>query len=769
MKKFFERLIKYRVVIVIVTFILTIIAGITAAHTTINSDISSYLDDTSMSKETLHIMQEKFNIEGDILVAIGDVELNEVNEIQNTIYKIGELEYIQHNILWLGQYSDFLIDKSGQSILTTPEEEWNLSLEEKKGFNDFISKYFIKSEDSNKGTYIFYISLSAPNSSDEASETIDNVNFILKNSPYKDYYVGGSAAQSKAMLDSALGDIPIFMIVAVSIIMLILLLTSSSYLEPIIFLLTIGIAIILNLGSNVFLESVSSVTFSASSILQLALAMDYSIFLMHAYYQEKKNEKDNKKAMINALTKTIVTVSASALTTIGGFVALFAMRFGLGFDLGIVLAKGVLISLLTVLLFQPCLILALDKFIVKTQHKCFNFKFKKITNSVHKWYKPLVVVSLLLIIPSVILQSKINYYYLDSITFDESATGAQKVVQDSGSQLMVIVNDADNKEKHLEFYEDLKQLKTENKISDITGLYPLEQEIKALYGKGHPFYPFVNNLELKDVPLIRDKFINDDQTYYIIQVTGLAESQDCINTVNQIKNIAHSHFGQDLDGFDEKNVYLTGNTQVVIDLEQTTSTDFLIISVLSAIIIFLILLFTLKSFGLSLILIFTIELGIFINLSITTISQLINGGGINFVSYLIISAIQLGATVDYAILFTKNFQQSTEKTTLLKIKDAMEHSIMSILISALILVSACLSVYFISSDKIISEITMLIARGSAISFLLVTFILPGFIILYKKERKHRKFKKKKDDDVYLNSDDLDLVDGLTDIINESLH
>ena len=736
MKKFFERLIKYRFVVILMTILLTVAAGITAMHTKINSDISSYLSDDSMSKKTIAMMQEKFNIEGDILIAIGDVRLDEVNEIKETIFEVGELEYIQHNILWLGQYSDFLVDKSGNNVLTTKEENLDLSEEEKIGFKNFIAKYYIQDEASDKGTFIFYVSLMAPNSSDEASKTIDDVNKIMKDSKYnKDFYVGGSAAQSKAMLDSALGDLPYFMIVAVVIIMIILLLTTSSYLEPIIFLLTIGIAIILNLGSNAFLESVSSVTFSASSILQLALAMDYSIFLMHAYYQEKKIQPDNKKAMIEALSKTIVTVSASALTTIGGFVALFAMRFGLGFDLGIVLAKGVLLSLLTVLIFQPCLILALDKFVNKTQHKSLNFKFSKLTNSLSKWKVPAIVIALILLIPSFYLQSNVDYYYLDSITFDDNASGAQKVVQDQGSQLMIIVNNANDKEAQLKFCDEIKALNTPEKkvISDITGLYPLENELKSLYTPGHPYYPFISNLDITSIPMVKDKFINGDQTYYIVQVLGLAESDECIETVNKINEIIQNNFGN--------NYYIAGNTQVVIDLEATTGTDFLIISILSAIIIFIILLFTFKSLIMSLILIFTIELGIFINLSITTLI----GAPINFVSYLIISAIQLGATVDYAILLTKNFQQSKKELYIDKMKDAMEHSIMSILVSALILVSACMSVYFISSDKIIREITFLIARGSAISLILVAFVLPGLLLLYKHDKTKRMTKKEKEE------------------------
>lgn len=723
MKKFFERLIKYRVVVIIATVVLTILAGIGAMNIKINSDISTYLNSDSMSRKTIDMMHEKFNIEGDTLLAISDVSLEDINEVKQTINSIGELETINHNILWLGQYSDFLVDRSGKNVLTIPESEWNLTDQEKQAFKDFIGKYYVYDEESNKGTYIFYISLTVPNSSQEAFDTIDDIYSIMEKTEYKDYYVGGSASQSKAMLESALGGLPYFMAVAVIIIMLILLLTSSSYLEPIIFLLTIGISIILNLGTNFFLGEVSSVTFSASSILQLALAMDYSIFLMHAYYDEKKKESDNKKAMINALSKTIVTVSASALTTVGGFVALFAMRFGLGYDLGIVLAKGVILSLVSVLFFQPCLILTLDKFVSKTQHKSLNFKFNKLTKSLPKWKIPALISALVILIPAAILQSKVEYYYLDSITYNENAVGAQKVVQDSGSQMMLIVDKADDKELQLEFYNELLALnKDKEVISDITGIYPLEYELKSLFTPGHPYYPFISNLDLTQFEIIKDKFIHENETYYIIQVTGIAESQECIDTVNNIGSIAQKYFGD--------HYYMTGNTQVVIDLEKTTGNDFLIIAVLSALIIFFILIFTCKSLVLSLILIFTIELGIFINLGITALI----GQPINFVSYLIISAIQLGATVDYAILLTKNFQQSKESTNLLKMEDAMQHSIMSILVSALILVSACMSVYFISSDKIIREITFLIARGSAISLILVSFVLPGLILLYKKDK-----------------------------------
>ena len=725
MEKITRFMFRWKFVILVLVAAVTVFCGIRMTQVQLNSDTATYLSDEDMSKKSLKFVSETFNIEGDAMLAV-EMPLQDYNRLKPIVTAIEKVENVA-SVVWIGTFEETLFTENGENLLPTPEK-WNkignsvpLAGSVFEGMaREIAAKYY------KDNTYLAYVSFSVPSSDAKAHAALDEINDLLRdvNAPY---YLGGTAMQSKVMLDSALGDLPKFLVVAVVIIFFLLLLTTKSYLEPVVFLLTIGVAIVLNLGTC--FGDVSTVTFSAAAILQLALAMDYSIFLTHAFHREKDAQPDSQKAMAAALKKTIVAISASALTTVAGFCALFVMQFGLGFNLGLVLAKGVLLSLICVCVLQPCLLFALQKPIDKTSHKAWNPQFRLLQKAPFRWKYVALALALILVIPAFVAQLQVDYYFLDSHQ-NENATGPQAVVQNMGSQLLIAVPNGDDGAKQAEFLQKVKALNTEKeiKINDLTGYYTfMDPSYESMLSN-----PFLQNIpKIKAMVTMaeemKEQYVRtvgeETYTFYQILTEGSSESLTASRVLDDVTSIANETFGK-------QKIYVTGNAQVVKDLEATTSRDFNVVAVLSALLILVILILTFRSFVLPILLVAVIELGIFLNLAITVWM----GMSINFITYIIISAIQLGATVDYAILMTSKMREHIQ--TLPKgdaMKKAVGESAFSIFISAAILISACLSVYFVASDEIIREITLMIARGSFISMLLVLLLLPCLFLLLKEK------------------------------------
>ena len=829
MKKFTDFLFKFRLVVIIAVFAITGLCGYLMTKVNINSDISSYLPDDSTVAETMDFLEESFGLQGDAIVVFkGDLkDFDKANEIMTEIF---DVKNVTEQGMWLGSVAQMNGGSDMLSLLYIPDSalEGNSQAQVMKSVlmelaPTFFSGTIDKSSNaySGEGYFIAYLTLDCPSNDQRAFDAMDDIAALLDKQNVE-YHLGGTAMETKAMMESALGDMPSFIIVAVIIIFIILLLTTESWIDPFVFLLTIGVSILINMGTNVILPSVSSVTFAAAAILQLALSIDYSIFLTHAYSNELKEGGTEFEAMGRALRKTLLTVSGSALTTIAGFCALFAMRFTLGFDLGIVLAKGILLSLFAVCLFQPCLILALRKISGKTKHKCLNLKFENIYKIPQKFKFLLIGVAVVLLVSSFIVQLNVDYYYLTT-EYNENAIGAQYVYQELGSRQVVVVPEADNEEKQQQFVAEIEGLKDDNGNDLVLDVISMQNFLQ-------PVYNSVNNMidgmvpegmegsfdveslkihntdDLKNMPAtlasVREMifteinnqisdmgsfiasiigkvetvddidrilnsyglFLSDEQkamltaardavvmidestpmvsqiagvvdamkgqfvkendgknfTFYYIYTVGQPESEEAISTLNQIHGIYARYFP-------DQKVLSAGSTQTVVDMEKITGTDFTIIAVLSAALILIIVTIVFRSLLKALLVTLVIETGIFINLAI----DVVMGVSINFVTYIIISAIQLGATVDYAILMTNKFREARGNgmDKIASLKYAMSHSVFSIIVSVAILASACLSVYFISSDMIIREITLMIGRGSILSGILVIFVVPSILLL----------------------------------------
>lgn len=731
MKRFAKFVVKYRLIILGVMLLLMIASLFAMSYVNVNSDILSYLpEDVDMTKG-LNFMKENFDMQGDAIIGVQGATYEDMQELVSLIENKGGTK--QGGIIWYG-----LLKEMQDIDWTILENPWVASL-----VNNLLNKYGLKLEDlkemteqlSNNPeivslfhpddeTYLMMLQLNVPSSSNEAMDLLSEIENYFKEKGL-DYAMGGSTQITREIFDSTIGEIGKYALVAVLVMFIILLLTTNSIIDPIIFMVTLGVSIVVNMGTNLILPSVSVVTYAASSILQLALSMDYAIFLMHAFAEEQQKTLDNKLAMERAIPKTFSTISASALTTVGGFLALFAMRFKIGEDLGLVLAKGVFLSLVTVVLLQPCLMLLTNKIARKTQHRIIVPKFKNVASYAVTHRKTIVTIALLLLIPTVIMQNMVELSYIKFVEEEPNPTAIEQKVDALSNSLVVIVpaktESMDGESNIKDQYEFLEKIRERDDVNAVMGLFSMLPEDIA-----EGIVNLVNDEDMgklmassgMDMSMITG-FLNNGYTMYSVMINAESESAEGTKALNEIRAILDDTFGAG-------EYYITGMTQAVSDLQDITPTDFMVVSLVSVAIIFVILLFTLKSLKMSTIVVLVIEFGIFVNLSISYIF----GQTVNFMAYIILSSIQLGATVDYAILYTVKYQNYLGiRSAREAAYTALTESGVSIMTSVAILAGCCLSVSLITTNIIVSEITLMIARGSIISGILVMVLLPALLII----------------------------------------
>lgn len=731
MKRFAKFVVKYRLIILGVMLLLMIASLFAMSYVNVNSDILSYLpEDVDMTKG-LNFMKENFDMQGDAIIGVQGATYEDMQELVSLIENKGGTK--QGGIIWYG-----LLKEMQDIDWTIMENPWVASL-----VNNLLNKYGLKLEDlkemteqlSNNPeivslfhpddeTYLMMLQLNVPSSSNEAMDLLSEIENYF-NEKGLDYAMGGSTQITREIFDSTIGEIGKYALVAVLVMFIILLLTTNSIIDPIVFMVTLGVSIVVNMGTNLILPSVSVVTYAASSILQLALSMDYAIFLMHSFAEEQKKTLDNKLAMERAIPKTFSTISASALTTVGGFLALFAMRFKIGEDLGLVLAKGVFLSLVTVVLLQPCLMLLTNKIARKTQHRIIVPKFKNVASYAVTHRKTIVTIALLLLIPTVIMQNMVELSYIKFVEEEPNPTAIEQKVDALSNSLVVIVpaktESMDGESNIKDQYEFLEKIRERDDVNAVMGLFSMLPEDIA-----EGIVNLVNDEDMgklmassgMDMSMITG-FLNNGYTMYSVMINAESESAEGTKALNEIRAILDDTFGAG-------EYYITGMTQAVSDLQDITPTDFMVVSLVSVAIIFVILLFTLKSLKMSTIVVLVIEFGIFVNLSISYIF----GQTVNFMAYIILSSIQLGATVDYAILYTVKYQNYLGiRSAREAAYTALTESGVSIMTSVAILAGCCLSVSLITTNIIVSEITLMIARGSIISGILVMVLLPALLII----------------------------------------
>ncbi len=732
MKRFAKFIVKYKLLILGLTLLVMIASLFALSFVNVNSDILSYLPEEVDMTTGMNFMKDNFDMQGDAIIGVQGTSYEEMQEIVSYIESQEGIK--AGGVIWYGLLKDMqdidwsrLDDPVISAFVNALIMDYGLTIDDLKEMtsqmseNPEIQKIFYDQENN---VYRVILQLNVPSSSDEALNLLKGIEKTLQDKGF-DYAMGGSTQITREIFDSTIGEIGKYIVVAVLVMFIILLLTTNSIIDPIVLMLTLGVSILVNMGTNIILPSVSVVTYAASSVLQLALSMDYAIFLMHAFAEEQKKTLDDSLAMQRAIPKTFSTISASALTTVGGFLALFAMRFKIGEDLGLVLAKGVFLSLLTVILLQPCLMLLTKKIARKTQHRIIVPKFKNVASFAVTHRKTIVTIALALLIPSIILQNLVQLSYIKFVEEDPNPSVVTQKVDELSNSLVVIVpattERIDGDSNVALQYEFLEKINARDDVNAVMGLFSMLPEDTA-----EGIVNLVSDERLSklmqnsgmDMSMITG-YLNNGYTMYSVMLDVDPESTEGTTALKEIRSILDDTFGSG-------EYYITGMTQAVSDLQDITPTDFMVVSLVSIAIILVILLFTLRSVKMSTIVVLVIEFGIFINLSISYVfSQ-----SINFMAYIILSSIQLGATVDYAILYTVKYQKYLGLRSAREAAyAALTESGVSIMTSVAILAGCCLSVSLITTNIIVSEITLMIARGAVISGVLVLVLLPALLII----------------------------------------
>ncbi|HHT24215.1 MAG TPA: MMPL family transporter [Clostridiaceae bacterium] len=490
------------------------------------------------------------------------------------------------------------------------------------------------------------------------------------------------------------------------LVLIILIIGTHSWIEPFIFLFTIGVGIVLNMGTNIFLGEVSFITQAVGAVLQLAVSMDYAIFLLNRFNENRKQGYETETAMAMAMRKALTAIASSAMTTVFGFLALIFMRFRIGADLGIVMAKGIVLSFFSVMVFMPTLLLALYKLIDKTTHRSFLPDFKFLGKFVNKVKWPILILILLIAIPG-FLGSRANHFIYgmgglptgSKMEQDKAAIEEEFGVQ----QQMALLVPKGNIQKELKVQDDLEN--TQNVLSVISYVNTVDKAIP---------------LEVIDDQAL-EMIVSDDYTQFIITGEVASEGEASFALVKEVRQIGEEAYGDQY--------HLVGENVVMLDMKNTIEADDIVVNGLAILAIALVILLAFRSFSLPFILVLTIEIAIWINLSIPYFT----GSSLSYIGYLIISTVQLGATVDYAILYTEHYLDN--RTKLHKrnaLIQSIRESVPSLLPPAMILTLAGFALNITSTLTIVKELGLVLGRGAILSLFMVIFILPGFLYLFDK-------------------------------------
>ena len=675
MKLFSNFVVKNKKIILLVSLVLLIPAIVGYINTKTNYDILVYLPSDIETLKGQNILKDDFNM-GAFSVSLVDRSISEkkLNQLEN---KIREIDCVT-NVVSVN-------DITGTTI---PMEMLP------KKFLDHVT-----SDDSK----LLLITFSTGTSDEETTDAIEKIEKLSKS-----IKVGGMSAMSLDMRRLVESQTLTYVLVAVVCCLLVLMLSLDSYIVPFLLLGNIGMSIIYNMGTNVIFGEISYITKAIAAVLQLGVTTDFSIFLYHKYEAAKKNTKSNDEAMKEAISETMVSVVGSSLTTIAGFLALCSMKFGLGKDIGLVMAKGVVFGVLTVLTVYPSLILIFDKWIKKSKHKPLVPDFKFVKPIVIKGYKYIFIIFLILLIPAYLSQKNTSVYYkLDTSIPDDYnySIVSKKLKSDYGliSQSMILV-DSKLSDNELNAMTD--------EISKLEGIDSvISSNIIEKYGIS------------KDIIPTKIKNIFETKRYKLILINSNYEiaSNELNKQVAQIKPIIKKY---------DKKAILAGEGPLMNDLVEITAIDFRNVNYVSIGVIFLIMFFVLKSVSLPVLLVLSIEFAIFINMGVSYW----HGTSIPFVSSIVIGTIQLGATIDYAILLTtKYLEERVEGHDKIKaMEEALTTSVSSIFVSAMCFFGATIAVFAVSDIDMIGSLCLLMARGAIISMLVVMFIVPSVLLMFDK-------------------------------------
>jgi predicted RND superfamily exporter protein len=518
--------------------------------------------------------------------------------------------------------------------------------------------------------------------------------------------ISGEAADTAAMQQATSAEVGNAMAILLPITVAILILSSSSWIDPLLFILAIGISILLNMGTNIFFGEVSFMTNSVSPILQLAVSLDYAIFLLHSFAANRQRTLNVDEAMRRSVRESVSTIAASALTTLFGFLALTLMDFQIGADLGWNLAKGIVFSFVATIIFLPALTLSMYKLIDKTNHRPLMPSFKHVNRFFSRLTIPAVILVAIIIIPCFLGQGRTPFIYGGgNMGFDEDSERQKAEIREEFGQstIMALLVPRGDVAREYALGEDLKQL------DHVTGVISYANAV------GTAFPPEFLGTD------VTNQFYSDNYARIAVYTDTPDEGDVAFATVEDVTAIAQSYYGD--------SVYSVGQSATLYDMKTVITRDNRFVTIIAVIAIFLVLLFTFRSGTLPFILLLTIETGIWINLSIPYFT----GGSINFIGYLVLNTVQLGATVDYAILLTTGYMR---KRKLMPQREAMNQAMgenfKSIIVSAATLSTAGFALYATSSNPPVVDIGLLLGRGTLFSLIMVVCFLPAMLKIFDK-------------------------------------
>lgn len=677
MVAFGKKVVKFRIPILIISILLLIPAGLGYVNTRVNYDVLTYLPEDIETMQGQDILVKDFGTGAFSMFIVDGMEDKEVSALKA---KIENVEHVQ-KVLWYDSLADISMPKS-----MIPKDVYEV-------FN------------SDTGT-MMAIFFDEGTSSDGTMEAIGEIRKLAG----KQCFLSGMSAIVTDTKNLAEKETPLYVLIAVVLAVIVLGLTMDSYFIPLLFMLSIGMAIVYNLGSNYFFGEISYITKALAAVLQLGVTLDYSIFLMHSYEEQQvRYNGDKERAMAHAISQTFSSVIGSSVTTVAGFIALCFMTFTLGMDIGVVMVKGVILGVIACVTILPSMILCCDKWIMKTMHKPFLPDIGKISDKVTKRYMIYVILFLVLLFPAIYGNNHTAVYYnldetlpkdLPSIIANEKL----KKDYDMNTTHMILVDSS---------VESADVAKMIDKMDDVDGV-KWALGLDALIGPAIPQDMIPNS--------VTDMLKNDKYQLLLVNSEYKVASDELNAQIKDLNKILHKY---------DKGGMLIGEGPLTADLIDITDTDFKTVSMVSIGIIFVIILILFKSISLPVILVGVIEFAIFVNMGIPYYT----GTKLPFVASIVIGTIQLGSTVDYAILMTTRYKRErnhgAEKYD--SITTAHRASAQSIMVSALSFFAATIGVGLYSNIDMISSLCILMARGAIISMIVVIFVLPSMFMVFDKE------------------------------------
>lgn len=679
MKKFGKVVVKLRIPILVLSFLLLIPSVLGYFNTRVNYDILYYLPSDIDTMQGQDILLDDFGKGAYAMVVVDGMNKSNVSKL---VKKVEGVDHVASVI----SYSGIVGDDVPSEILP-----------------DKFRSYF---ENEDSGATLFAIFFDDTTSSDDTMKAIQEVRDVTDNQ----CYIAGMSAVVTDTKTMAEKETPFYVLVAVVLVCIVLAIFMDSFLVPVFFMLSIGMAIVYNLGSNYFLGEVSYITKALAAVLQLGVTLDYSIFLWHSYKEAKEETPDDHhEAMAVAIGNTLTSVVGSSITTVAGFIALCFMSFTLGLDLGVVMAKGVVLGVIGCVTILPSLILTFDKALEKTMHREIMPNFDKPARWIvnHSWI--FLIIFVLLLGPAIYGYNNTKVYYNLSDTLPEklNCSQANKMLAenfDGTNSIYMILADSNLSA------EDSNAMM--NEVNDLDGI-SFALSIDSALGGEIPTEMLPDSLvsELK----------GDEYQIMMVSTNYTIASDEINDQINKVDAIAKK--------YDAKSMVI-GEAPCTKDLITITDKDFKTVSAVSIVAIFFIIFFVLKSISLPVILVAAIEFAIFVNMGIPYYT----GTTIPFISSVVIGTIQLGATVDYAILMTTRYKRERAAGNSKKeaISIALGTSIPSIIVSALGFFAATFGVGMIASVDMIASLCTLMARGAIISMFVVIFVLPSLFVLLDK-------------------------------------